>query len=148
MKAHHTVRDPSTFYERSIRIDSGGRIDQLIAAPDQMHFIGEQDGPAEQQLKRRLVQLFDSQETIDLAYLAMIQYSDEDTYSVALCVRSSSSDAATERAACDAGDVFFKLFGRGQRLDIIILNDEHWRELRAVCKPFYIRPAERTQTRF
>jgi hypothetical protein len=140
MNVRRTVRDPSTFYERSIRTDSAGSIDKLIAAPGKLHFICEQDGPAEQELKRRLVQLFESQETIDLAYLATIQYSDEDTYSVALCLCSSSSDALTERAACAAGDVFFKMFGRGQRLDIILVDDDHWRELRGVCKPFYVRP--------
>jgi hypothetical protein len=132
------VKDPSTFYERSLRTGSGARIDKLIAEPANLHFIGEQDGPAERDLKGRLTRVFEKQEVINLAYLATIQYSDEDTRSVALCLRCLSA-AAAETAACAASDVFFKMFGKGQRLDIIVLDDDAWRELRAVCKPFYVR---------
>lgn len=134
------MTDPSTFYERSLRTGSGARVDKLIVEPAKLHFIGEQDGPGERELKRRLEQVFERREVIDLAYLATIQYSDEDTWSVALCLRCSSG-AAAETAARAASDVFFKMFGKGQRLDIIMLDDDSLRELRAVCKPFYVRAA-------
>jgi hypothetical protein len=85
------MKERSTFHEGSVRTDSGARVEKLMADPAKVHFICEQDGVPERELKERLVKVFDNQEAVDLAYLATIQYSDEDDYSVALCLRRKMS---------------------------------------------------------
>jgi len=86
------VKDPSTFYEGSMSTDSGARVDKLIVDPVKLQFVGEQDGTLERDLKVRLVTVLQQHETVDFAYLARIQYSDEDTCAVALCLRCSWLD--------------------------------------------------------
>jgi hypothetical protein len=130
--------DPSTFYERSVKTESGAQVEKRTTDSDRVSFISEQDGAAERELKARLAKMLLSHGEVDLAYLAAIQYSDEGSPSVALCLRPCSG-ASIEKAACASADIFFKMFGKGQRLDIMGLDDESWRELKLVCRPFYAR---------
>ena len=118
--------------------DSGARIDELIADPAGLQFVGEQDGPVERELRDWLIKVLQQYETVDCAYLARIQYSDEDTWAVVLCLRCSSYGKA-EQTVRSAGDIFYKMFSKSQRLDIIVVDDERWSEPRAICTPFYVR---------
>ena len=135
------MKDPSTFYEGSMRTDAGTNVEKLVVNPARCRFIGEQDGPSEQQLKAKLLAALARYDTLDFAYLAKIQYSDEPEWSVALCVRCSA-DSQISAIVSSAADAFHEMFGRDQRLDIIELDHDAWQELRLVCKPFYLRPTD------
>lgn len=53
-----------------------------------IRFIAEQDGPVEQDLKRRLTELFEDHKTVSKACLAVVDYGTPTTISVALCLRA------------------------------------------------------------
>lgn len=118
--------------------DSGTRIDKLIGDQERIAFLGEQDGPIERSLKEQLMNAFRRVEAVDSAYLARIQYSDEASWAVALCLRCCLRDKV-EDAVRSAADIFHKMFSKTERLDIIDVADEQWPQLRAVCKPFYVK---------
>ena len=56
-----------------------------------IRFIAEQDGPVEQDLKRRLTELFEDHKTVSKAYLAVVDYGTPTTINVALCLRAFTS---------------------------------------------------------
>jgi hypothetical protein len=101
----------------------------------EVRFIAEQDGAIEQDLKRRLIEIFQNTNTVTKAYLAAVDYGDLTTYSVALCLRSPSKpdSALVDRI----GAVFASLFSSDEHLDILFLNDEQEKRLQSVCPAFY-----------
>ena len=85
--------------------------------------------------------LFQQRETVQAAYLAIVQYRGEAKVSVALCILFSSAEVI-EPIAAEAGEVFYKMFNRNEHLDILPVNHDQWELLRAVCKPFYVRESK------
>ncbi len=100
----------------------------------QVRFVGEQDGPPERELKRRLVQFFQNEQTVSAAYLARVMYPDE-SYAVALCLRSGIG--RHRRLAEKVGKIFASIFGSHEQLDIIFLSETQQIELAIVCKAFF-----------
>lgn len=101
----------------------------------QVRFIAEQDGPIEQQFKRRLQDLFCDRITVTKAYLAALDYGTPATFTVALCLRASSSpDRSLVKSI---GTVFASIFSSAEHLDIVFLDDEQEMRLKRVCRAFY-----------
>jgi hypothetical protein len=99
-----------------------------------VHFLGEQDGPPEQELKNKLVILFGQLRLVNIAYLAVVRYGDAVSPNVALCVRQPGQNRVfAERV----GRVFGPIFGSHEHLDVIWLTPEQETSLAKVCRPFY-----------
>lgn len=76
----------------------------------QVRFIGEQDGPAERELKQRLAEFFRGHQSVKAAYLARVSYGDAGPVSVALCLRTQLGPDSG--IAEKVGRIFASMFGR------------------------------------
>jgi hypothetical protein len=101
-----------------------------------LRFLGEQDGPAEQMLKSRLIELFGLAGEIERAYLVRTRLGNDNQDTVALCLRSGNPDR--DKMASEVGSVFSRLFNTKEHLDILFIDDEQELQLRAVCRPFFV----------
>jgi hypothetical protein len=99
------------------------------------HFLGEQDGPPEQDLKNKLVILFGQLRLLNIAYLAVVRYGDAASSNVALCVRGQPGQ--NRMFAERGGRVFASVFGSHEHLDVIWLTAEQESSVAKVCRPFY-----------
>jgi hypothetical protein len=98
-------------------------------------FVGEQDGPAEQDLKVSLVELFRSEPTVERAYLARTDYRDGTGLHVALCLKSSiGEDWSLDPKVAN---IFAARFGTHEHLDTIFIRADQEQELQQGCAPFY-----------
>ena len=102
-------------------------------------FVGEQDGPPEQQLKVGLIDLFARHPSVRRAYLAIVEYPDSSARHVALCVQSADGEDAT--LVAEVGSVFRSLFGSHEHLDTIFLSASQDAQIAGVCRPFFVRTA-------
>jgi SseB protein C-terminal domain len=100
----------------------------LLDAP---RFLGEQDGPAERELKTLLAQELAVTPCARRAYLARVEHSG--TTHVALCVIGPQDANLVERVASR----FASMFGSNEHLDIMFLDDHQELRLQTVCTPFY-----------
>lgn len=107
---------------------------QTIHVP-QLRFIGEQDGPSERELKERLTDFFQHDQSVRAAYLARASYGESSQVSVALCLRTQFG--ADPGMAEKIGRIFASMFGGQQRLDIIFPTTEQETALAKVCAPFF-----------
>lgn len=98
-------------------------------------FVGEQEGPAERELKEKLVELFGRLRLVRTGYLARLTYGDAESVSVALCVRSQLGQS--RMFADHVSNIFGSMFGTHEHLDIIWLTPEQETELAKVCRPFF-----------
>jgi hypothetical protein len=105
-----------------------------------VHFIGEQDGRPERELKGRVTEVLRSQSNVLRAYLARVTYGDRPPVMASLCLRTQSNpDAALlERLS----GVFASIFRRDQHLDILFLDDVHEAKLASRCRAFYFNTPE------
>jgi len=102
----------------------------------QVRFLGEQDGPPERELKSRLAQFFQSDQSVTTAYLARVVYAGE-SFAIALCLRAQ---LGPDRGFAEkVGKIFASMFGGHEHLDIIFLSKMQEAELAIVCKPFFER---------
>ena len=113
--------------------DMGTRRLEIIRV-QRMCFLGEQDGPAERDLKNKLVELFDRLRMVRTAYLARLTYGDDGPVSMALCVRGQPGQ--NRMFAERVGKIFGLIFGSHEHLDIIWLMPQQETELASVCRPF------------
>lgn len=102
---------------------------------DQVRFLGEQDGPIEQQLKQKLTDLFDDCKTVTNAYLAVADDGTPETFTVALCLRASPSPDISLVKSINS--VFASIFSSAEHLDILFLDEEQEMRLMQVCCAFY-----------
>jgi SseB protein C-terminal domain len=100
-----------------------------------LHFVGEQSGAPEQELKDVLCSYFCTIRTVQRAYLARVSYDNDLSVNVALCICSSRGDH--ERIVGDIGKHFAELFGAHEHLDIIFVNPEQEKQLASICSPFF-----------
>jgi hypothetical protein len=100
-----------------------------------IHFLGEQDGASEQELKQKLVELLSGVKIIKAAYLAIADYQDGSAPSIVLCLRSERG-ADTELVG-SIGEIFSSMFNAEEHLDVLFANENEENELREVCRPFY-----------
>ena len=108
---------------------------RAIHVPD-VHFVGEQTGAAESEVKGRWIELLAKQSGVASAYLARVRYGTSEEAVVALCIRVKDA-AAAKTAVGHCAAAFVARFGSDQALDIFILSDAQERALQAVCPPFY-----------
>lgn len=100
----------------------------------QLRFLGEQDGPAERELKSRLAESFRRDQSVTTAYLARVSYGEE-SFAVALCLRSQFRP---DRGLAEkVGTIFASMFGGHEHLDVIFLSEAQEAELKKVCQPFF-----------
>lgn len=107
---------------------------EQIHAP-KICFLSEQDGLAERELKGRLAELFQRDQSITTAYLARLRYGDQSPVTVALCVRAQFG--FDHAVAENAGRIFASMFGVHEHMDIVFLEDNQECELSKVCSPFF-----------
>lgn len=109
-----------------------------------VRFVGEQLGVPEDELKSAIVRRWLEQaEGHPLrAYLAQVAYAPGRETSIALCIASERD--TDERSIVVAAAAFREIFGRGEHLDIFLVDERQERRLRKVCCPFFssVRVAE------
>lgn len=105
--------------------------------PEPIDFVGQQAGPAEDELKGAFLQVLAATPTVHSAYLARIYRGKAPRPSVALCLRSAIGvdDKVEEKLA----DIFRQRFRGDQGLDFLFLLEDEEIKLREVCPPFYER---------
>jgi SseB protein C-terminal domain len=101
-----------------------------------IHFVGEQDGPPERELKSELSQVLANAQTVQKAYLARVLYVSSKQASVALCLCDSEP---SRNVVESCAQMFHKLFGPTQALDILFLKSTQQSEISEVCRPFFQR---------
>ena len=107
-----------------------------IIAPSHVEFLGEQTGPAEENIKEGLRRLFTmTPRVFRRAYLARISCGEPSVSSVVICVRHTDHIEETLRRG------FRHMFGEisrgGNFYDWMTIGEEQEQELRKVCRPFY-----------
>jgi len=100
-------------------------------------FLGEQDGPAEQRLKEALAVLLGLDASVTRAYLARVVYDDKSSGVMLGLLRDGGRDC--EKLAGQMGRTVAALFNTSADLDIVFLNDERDAEIRKACPPFFDR---------
>ena len=103
-------------------------------------YLGEQDGPAAQDLKRELADLFDRQFSVEEAYLVRVRMvvGSGAQDSVALCILGVAEPGRGE--CVDAvSRTFAGLFHSDQHLDILFPDHADVARLRETATPFYPR---------
>ena len=105
--------------------------------PHPVDFVGQQAGPAEDELITAFRQVLLASPTVQSAYLARIYRDKAPEVSVALCLRSSIGldDKVQEQLTA----IFRSRFRGDQHLDFLFLLEEEETTLREVCPPFYER---------
>jgi hypothetical protein len=98
-------------------------------------FLGEQDGPAEQRLKERLEALFEQNAGVSGAYLARALVDGEAT--VVLGLQASGVDES--ELARKIGAVFASIFNARAHLDVVLLSDAQVAAAGRLCRAFYER---------
>ena len=101
-------------------------------------FVGEQDGPPEQQLKERLAALFERHAGVSSAYLARAIIDRRTT--VILGVSAAGLDESD--FAREVGAVFAAIFNRRAHLDIVFLSRDQRAAISRVCRAFYDRDGQ------
>jgi SseB protein C-terminal domain len=101
----------------------------------QIRFFGEQDGVPERELKSRLAEFFERDQSVRKAYLARVGYDEHSPVAVALCLRTQFGP---DRGVAEkVGKIFATMFGAHEHLDIMFLGNEEESELAKVCPPFF-----------
>lgn len=132
------MKDSSKFFAGTLGAGPD-RIERFkLDSPGSIGFIGEQDGEAERPFKAAVAAILKKHKSVDLAYLARVQYAGEGDWSVGLCL-AFGSDGLDESAIVESLEVFAKMFDRTEHLDAVPLNSDQQRLIRLVCKPFYVR---------
>jgi hypothetical protein len=112
-----------------------------------IEWIGEQDGPPERELKRRLIELLNRTPAILRAYLAQVRYRDESEANIVLCLATDCKQATlrslSSQLVPEIGAIFAGLFGSHEHLDTLFANEQQHRDVARVCEPFFARPQRR-----
>jgi hypothetical protein len=98
-------------------------------------FRGEQDGPVERELKRRIISSFQPAMGIQSAFLARVSYGGSTEQKIALCLKANANDPSG--TAIEIGKVFRQMFNPAESLDILFLNPTQEKEVAAVARQFF-----------
>jgi SseB protein C-terminal domain len=101
----------------------------------QVEFVGEQDGPFEQDLKTRWKVVLSQHPEVQRAYLALAAYNQGESHQPVLCIRSSGEKDV--RLVHELAAPFKDLFARDCALDIMFLTAEKEEQVRKVCRAFH-----------
>ena len=104
-----------------------------------VEFLGEQDGPVEQQLKTALSREFAQAPQVLKAYLAKIGFQPAAQTSVALCLNAPGADQSAIVKRVSA--LFAQLFAKAVHMDILFLSNGQEADLQRVCSAFYSKSA-------
>jgi len=107
-----------------------------------IHFLGEQDGAPERDLKALLTKTFEKNIRITAAYLVRLRYEGSQEETVALCLKADACDNAERLSLVERVNVdFSRIFARGESLDTIFLSPKREQEISRIAKPFYSQAA-------
>jgi hypothetical protein len=106
-----------------------------------IRFVREQEGVPERALKDALVKLFEADERIWKAFLAVVDHGPKTALSATLCLRTVMGPDKT--LVAKIGDIFASQFHATQHLDILFVDGEQEADLARVCSPFYVRSVSR-----
>ena len=100
-----------------------------------IQFLGEQDGPIEQEIKTRWQPILVRFPDVLRAYLAIASFDQLRTHQVVLCIRSNRGK---DSHLIDAlAQPFREMFSVRTPLDIMFINAARETEVKKVCKAFY-----------
>jgi hypothetical protein len=102
-----------------------------------IHFIREQDGPVERELKAELSELFGKNRAIQAAYLELADYQDGTEPNVVLCLRSDRDRSHDSQVVGQIERIFEEMFSFTEHLDVSFIDASTEIRLQQVCKPFY-----------
>ncbi len=109
------------------------RIDQFTSR--RVHFLGEQDGPSEQDLKRQLSNYLSCEHEIEKAYLVRISYDATSPPKVALCLVGEQTN--TLQVIQSVRTIFSELFQTTDGMEVLFLNELQKKEVGFAANPFY-----------
>lgn len=98
-------------------------------------FVGEQQGPAESELKDLLGQRIAGFEEVSKAYLVQVTYGSDPTVHVALAIEGQIKQEHAESIA----QFFRKWAALGTNMDLIVLCEEQIPPVRQIAQPFFSR---------
>ena len=101
-----------------------------------IHFICEQDGRAERDLKAQWRPLLIASPEVRVAYLVRVTYDDDKTEHVLLAIRSAGPLDA--ELAFSLRAPFADEFNREASLDIAYVTADQESKIIQVCSPFYV----------
>jgi type III secretion system (T3SS) SseB-like protein len=101
-----------------------------------IRFIGEKDGPTERELKETLGTIFSTIKDVQRAYLATVDYLDEQPPSVMLCLCTAHGDSV--ELVTKIQEIFTPMFSSNEHLDVCFITEMEEIRLMGVCRPFYI----------
>jgi len=101
----------------------------------EIHFLGEQDGPVERDLKGKIIGSFQPAMEIQTAYLARVSYGNQLHQHVALCLRGNGK--RSQAAIREIRNAFRQHFKPTESLDILFLTPQQEGEIALIAKPFY-----------
>jgi hypothetical protein len=113
-------------------------VDQLRV--QKVQFRSEQDGPIEQELKRRIIVSIQPMMSVQAAYLVRVSYDDSLQQKVALCLKGITEQP--QDIARQIGGIFHQMFNAAESLDILFLDPNQEREIDLVARAFFNRRAE------
>jgi hypothetical protein len=99
-----------------------------------IRFLGEQNGAAEDRLKRDISDFFRQQSGALRAYLVQMQPGADD-WSVALCIAGGRNDQA--HIVQSVSSIFAAAFRSDNHLDIMFVERDTEDKIRRVCPPFF-----------
>jgi hypothetical protein len=109
------------------------RIDPFTSR--RIQFLGEQDGPSEQELKRQLSDFLRCEREIQKAYLVQIARDATSTPNVALCLVGEQTNILQVVQCC--GTIYNELFQSTECIEVLFLNELQRSEVNLVARPFY-----------
>jgi hypothetical protein len=100
-----------------------------------VQFLGEQDGPIEQEIKARWRPIFVTFPDVLRAYLTIASYDQLRTHQVVLCIYSKVGE---DQLLINAlAQPFREMFNSQTPLDITFISSFQEEDVKKVCKPFY-----------
>jgi hypothetical protein len=101
-----------------------------------VEYLGEKTGPTEDDLKKSLKPVLEKYSDVERAYLAIVSTDGRKSWSVALCLAPEKED---QKVVQEVGEVFHRMFGKGQFLDMLFLSSDAESEIQKVCPAFYAK---------
>jgi len=98
-------------------------------------YIANQDGPAEQELKKWLTETFLKTPAVRRGYLVRVRYGTGDKEEIALCIAATEPDEGS--LVRTIGAHIAKVFAVTVHLDIMFLSKKEELEIQQTCTPFF-----------
>jgi len=101
-----------------------------------VHFLGEQSGPAEMDFSAKLIPVLRAERDVRMAYLAQVRYGSSGATEVAVCIALKTGREDPGLVA-SVGIIFAAMFGPQEHLDVLFVDKDREEAVRSVCRPFY-----------